>query len=152
EQRQVLAHVGAADGELHDAQQDVVAGWRRGVRPVVAEAHGRAERDLARLRLLLYGEATLRQAEQEWVRSQLVAQQRQITGDVGERGQQRRQLRVLEKLPDLLVRLRDRLDRTDERAERGGDLAETHVPMFASTVRNQSTQPDGQLARSAPLP
>ena len=68
------------------------------------------ERERAGLGELGLGEPALGHAEQERVGAQLVAQQREVAGEVGERRQQRRDLGVLEGGADLVVGLGDRLD------------------------------------------
>ena len=52
----------------------------------------RLERERADRRLLLVGQPALRHAEEQRVGAQVVAEQRQVTGEVGERRQQRRHL------------------------------------------------------------
>ena len=94
EQRQVVAHVGAADDVLHDAQRGRRAtGGGGDSHAVVAEAD-RARRARARARWPAASarHPALREREQVRVGAQVVAQQREVAGDVRERGQQRRDL------------------------------------------------------------
>ena len=98
---------------------------RQGSRPAagVAESCERVERERAHLGLLIVAQPALRQADHERLGSQVDAQQREVAGEVGECGQQRRKLGLGEEAADLVVGLGDRLDRGDERARREGGVA-----------------------------
>ena len=92
-----VGHVGAADGELHDAQQR----RRRTAAAPATQPPSRkrikvVEGERACRRLLLLGQPALGQREEHRVGAQVVAQQRQVAGDVGERGEQRRELGLCE--------------------------------------------------------
>ena len=107
----------AADRELHDPQERRrrtaaarAGSRRRGTGSSASSASSRASA------CCVVGEPALGHAEQQRVGPQVVAQQRQVAGEVGERRQQRRDLGVLESGADLVVGLGDRLDRADERA------------------------------------
>ena len=92
EQRQVRSHPLGADGELHHAQHVVVARRRRRPAAAVAVAGERREGQLARGGLLLLVEPALGHGEVQRIGPQLVAQQRQVARQVGERRKQRRDL------------------------------------------------------------
>ncbi len=134
EQRQVVGHLGAADGVLHDAQQHVVVRRGRGNAPAVPEPDQRLEGERARRGELVVAEAALREGEHQGIGAQVVAQQRQIAGEVRERREQRGHLGVLEVLADLVVRLGDGLHRADERAEGRRDLTHS-LNVVASGLR-----------------
>ena len=84
EQRQVRGHVGAADGELHDAEHDVVVGHRGRLAAAVAEADQRGEGELPDGDGLVASEAGVGQEEQQRIGPQVVTEQREVAGDVGE--------------------------------------------------------------------
>ncbi|MEZ5218627.1 MAG: hypothetical protein R2715_19045 [Ilumatobacteraceae bacterium] len=115
EEREVGPHLGAADGELHDPQQLVVARCRRRHRAAVPEPDDRCEGQVLDRGLLLVGEAALRLGSEQRVGAQLVAEQRQVAGEIRERRQQRWEHRLVERGPQLVVGRRDRLDPCDER-------------------------------------
>ena len=84
EQRQVGGHVGAADGELHDAEHDVVVGHRSRPAAAVAEADQRGEGELPDGDGLVASEAGVGQEEQQRIGPQVVTEQREVAGGVGE--------------------------------------------------------------------
>ena len=89
----VLVHRHAAGEELDDRLQVGIVVDRR--RAVVAEPAEHLGGQVTDRLLLLRGEAgLLRVGEQQRVDAQLGAQQRQVAGDVRQRGQQRRQIGV----------------------------------------------------------
>ena len=120
EQREVGRHVGAADRELHDPLHVGLVRHGRGHTALVPEPHEHLVRQRSDLRLLLLGEPALGRAEEERVGPQVVTQQGEVTGGVGERREQRRQLGVLEDGPQVVVALGDGLQVADERARRPG--------------------------------
>ena len=113
EQRDVVVHVGAADRVLHDAQQLVVAtagardgNRRRGTRTSTLERERRAPSACCAALMPPCGRASRLR-----VGAQVVAQQRQVAGDVRQRGQQRRHLRLGEVGAELVVGGGDRVHR-----------------------------------------
>ncbi len=118
QQWQVLAHVGAADRELEDLLQVGIGRRRRRHTTAIAIRGEHTECELADLRLLLVGETALRHRREQRVGPEVIAQQRQVAGQVRERRQQRRQLGHRQCGPDLAVRCDDRFDARDEGARR----------------------------------
>jgi hypothetical protein len=107
QQRQVGVHAGHADGVLQDGQQPGIVG--RGCRAAsgvpVADEH--LEGQLTDLALLVVGESPLGHAGQERIGTEVVLQQRQVARQVGEGGEQRRELGLVERRTNLLVGLGD---------------------------------------------
>ncbi len=113
EQREVRGHLRAADGVLHDPEQHVVAGD-------AAPAFDPASRYLisvstASSRAVASCSSVsppCSMREEQRVGPQVVSEERQVTGEVREGGQQRRNLGLRDRLADLVVgrgdRVRDR--------------------------------------------
>ncbi len=99
-----------ADDEV-DHLLDRLAGRRRRERALaVAPFAERLEGVLADLLLMRLGDAGLRVAEEVRARADLAAEQLQITGEVYQRAHQRRDVRLLERVPERLVVGGERLD------------------------------------------
>ena len=141
EQREVLAHLGAADRVLHDPQDVLVGRHRCRLTTCVAVADERLERELASSSLLLVGETSLRHRVEQRIRTKIVAEQGQVASDVRERGQQGRNLRVVERTPDLVVGLGDRLDGADERTGRQGRFTHPDILADAGPARARGSGP-----------
>ena len=109
EQRHVLAHHLGAGGELHHRHQVVLRRRRDRRRPGIAVAAQHVEGEVPGGGLLLVGQAALRLGDPRRIDPQVVAQQRQVTSHVGQRHEQRRQHRVPQDLPQLIVIGRDHL-------------------------------------------
>jgi hypothetical protein len=103
QQRHVVVHVGAAHDVLHDLHEVVARRRRREQTVMVPEADERVEREVPCGGLLLGRHPALGEGEQVRIGTQVVAQQREVAGDVRERRQQRRDLGYGEVRAQLVV-------------------------------------------------
>ena len=126
EQRQIRVHRRATDGELEDLDQLVVG--RRGSRVATAVSvrRDRRERERPDLRLLRVGQPALRHRREQRVGAEVLAEQAEVSGEVGQGRQQRRELSFGQRCADLGVGGRDGRDARDERARRGGCVGRHH--------------------------
>ncbi len=111
EQREVVDRDGPADGVLHEPVEHLVRRRRRHHAAAVAIAADGVERQVLDGGGLLGRQAGVGLGHAERVGSQVVAQQRQVAGGVGQGRQQRGQHGPLERRPDHVVVVGDRGDR-----------------------------------------
>ena len=115
-EREVWLDLRLRRNPAQDPAQEIVA--RHGRRGAAGVAVLREHRERVRARLLCRRFATLEAARvadhRRGIRAQVGAQNREIAGDVRERGQQRGQVRLRERARDLVVRFRDALRRARE--------------------------------------
>jgi hypothetical protein len=140
QERQVLGHLRPADRVLHDPQQHVVRGRRGRDRARVAEADERLRRQLPRLGHLVLAQPALGHGHEQRVGPQVVSQQGEVAGGVGDGGQQRWDLGFGQVGADLVVRRGDRrhtrVEGARPRALRPGDRHVVTSPPVATRARS----------------